>query len=87
MNALSKLKHARNIEELASEIEPLAQAMANLVDDEILNAIAVVGTPKEIAAKIAQRFQGKADRISPVAYAPDVELLSTMCEEIRAAIN
>jgi len=60
--------------------------MAELVDDEILNAIAVVGTPKEIAQKIAARFKGKADRISPVAYAPDVELLSTLCSEIRAAL-
>ena len=33
MSALSKLKQARNIDELASEIEPLAQAMANLVDE------------------------------------------------------
>jgi probable F420-dependent oxidoreductase len=61
--------------------------MANLVDDEILNAIAVVGTPGEVAQKIAQRFRGKADRISPVAYAPDVKLLSVMCEELRAALN
>jgi probable F420-dependent oxidoreductase len=60
--------------------------MANLVDDEILNAIAVVGTPAEIAQKIADRFKGKADRISPVAYAPDVELLSTICREIRAVV-
>jgi probable F420-dependent oxidoreductase len=58
--------------------------MAGLIDDEILNTIAVVGTPAEIAAKIAERFAGRADRISPVAYAPDVELLAAMCREIRA---
>lgn len=58
--------------------------MAGLIDDEILNTIAVVGTPSEIAAKIAERFSGKADRVSPVAYAPDVELLAAMCQEIRA---
>jgi probable F420-dependent oxidoreductase len=58
--------------------------MAGLIDDEILNTIAVVGTPAEIAQKIADRFRGKADRISPVAYAPDVELLATLCGEIRA---
>ena len=58
--------------------------MAGLIDDEILNTIAVVGTPAEIAQKIADRFLGKADRISPVAYAPDVELLATLCGEIRA---
>jgi probable F420-dependent oxidoreductase len=58
--------------------------MAGLIDDEILNTIAVVGTPAEIAAKIAERLAGRADRISPVAYAPDVELLAAMCREIRA---
>ena len=58
--------------------------MAGLIDDEILNTIAVVGTPAEIAQKIADSFLGKADRISPVAYAPDVELLATLCGEIRA---
>ena len=60
--------------------------MAGLVDDEILNAIAVVGTPAEIAQKIAERFSGKVERISPVAYAPDVELLTAMCDEIRAVV-
>jgi probable F420-dependent oxidoreductase len=60
--------------------------MASLVDDEILNTIAVVGTPTEIAQKIADRFKGRADRISPVAYEPDVELLSTLCREIRAVV-
>jgi len=60
--------------------------MAELVDDEVLNTIAVVGTPKEVAVKIAQRFKGKVERISPVAYAPDVELLAAMCSEIRAVI-
>jgi ABC-type transporter Mla subunit MlaD len=33
MNAIEKLKHARNIRELAHEIEPLAQALASLADD------------------------------------------------------
>jgi probable F420-dependent oxidoreductase len=60
--------------------------MAELVDDEILNAIAVVGTPTEIARKIAERFSGKVERISPVAYAPDVDLLAAMCREIRTAL-
>ncbi len=58
--------------------------MANLVDDEILNTIAVVGTPAEVARKIVERFRGRVERISPVAYAPDVALLARMCEEIRA---
>jgi probable F420-dependent oxidoreductase len=61
--------------------------MAGLVDDEILNTIAVVGTPGEVAQKIADRFRGKAERVSPVAYAPDVDLLAEMCREIRAVVR
>ncbi len=61
--------------------------MANLVDDEILNTIAVVGTPEEVARKIAARFQGRVERVSPVAYAPDVELLAALCRELRAALQ
>lgn len=57
--------------------------MANLVDDDILNTIAVVGSPNEIAHKIAARFRGKVERISPVAYAPDIKLLAEMCRQIR----
>ena len=61
--------------------------MADLIDDEVLNTIAVVGTPKEVGQKIAQRFQGKAERISPVAYSPDVELLAAMRQEIAEAVS
>ena len=61
--------------------------MAGLVDDEILHTIAVVGTPAEVAGKIAERFQGRVERISPVAYAPDVELLAELCREIRAVVT
>ena len=76
----------RNPIMVASGTFGYAREMAGLVDDDILNAIAVVGTPEEIAAKIAKRFAGKADRISPVAYAPEVKLLGTLCREIRAVI-
>ncbi len=61
--------------------------MAGLVDDEVLNTIAVVGTPAEVAGRIAERFKGRVERISPVAYAPDVELLAELCREIRAVVK
>ena len=60
--------------------------MAELINDDILNTIAVVGTPAEIAQKIATRFSGRVERISPTAYSPDVELLGEMCRELRAAV-
>ncbi len=60
--------------------------LADLVDDDMLNTFAVVGTPKDVAAKLVARYAGKADRISPVVYQPDLELLTTLREEISAAL-
>lgn len=54
----------------------------DLVDDDILNTFAVVGTPAEVAEKISARFTGKAQRISPVVYQPDVPLLSALRGEL-----
>jgi len=49
-------------------------AMAALIDDEVLEAIAVVGAPSEIAAALRGRCEKFADRVSLVApYAPDPE--------------
>ncbi|MGB1140835.1 MAG: TIGR03617 family F420-dependent LLM class oxidoreductase [Halioglobus sp.] len=59
----------------------------NLIDDDILKTFAVIGTPSEVAAQIAERYQGVADRISPVVYQPDLELLSALRTEINAAVT
>jgi probable F420-dependent oxidoreductase len=59
----------------------------NLIDDDILNTFAVVGTPAEVAAKIATRFSGKVERISPVIYQPDVPLLAELRREIASAVS
>ncbi|MBW2400718.1 MAG: LLM class F420-dependent oxidoreductase [Deltaproteobacteria bacterium] len=46
--------------------------MAALIDDEVLETIAVVGEPHEIAGKLLDRCGSFADRLSLVAvYAPD----------------
>ncbi len=60
--------------------------LSQLVDDDMLNTFAVVGTPKEVAQQIVQRFSGKVERVSPVVYQPDVALLSVLREEISAAL-
>lgn len=57
-----------------------------LIDDEILNTFAVVGTPAEVATKIATRFEGKVERVSPVVYQADLALLATLREQIAAAV-
>jgi hypothetical protein len=40
-----------------------------------------------VAQKIAKRFKGKVDRISPVVYQPDVALLSEVRQQISAALK
>ena len=60
--------------------------LTRLVDDDILNTFAVVGTPAEVAAQIATRFKGRVDRISPVVYQPDLDLLTELREQIAAAL-
>lgn len=61
--------------------------MAGLVDDEMLHAFAVVGTPREVACKIAARYRGKVDRVSPVIYQPDARLLVALLQELRSALQ
>jgi probable F420-dependent oxidoreductase len=60
--------------------------LAGLIDDDILNTFAVVGTPAEVAQKIASRYKGKVDRISPVVYQPDVSLLAELRQQISAVL-
>jgi probable F420-dependent oxidoreductase len=47
--------------------------MAALVDDEVLGALAIRGTPAEVAAEIGSRYEGFADRVAvyfPYSTAP-----------------
>jgi probable F420-dependent oxidoreductase len=60
--------------------------LATLIDDDILNTFAVVGTPEEVGRKIVARYRGRVDRISPVAYQPDVPLLQAVRESIVDAL-
>ncbi|CAN5327968.1 LLM class F420-dependent oxidoreductase [soil metagenome] len=48
-------------------------AMADLIDDEVLAAFAVVGAPREVATALVDRFGGLVERVSfnaPYAVAP-----------------
>jgi probable F420-dependent oxidoreductase len=58
----------------------------DLIDDDILNTFAVVGTPDEVADKIVARFGGKVERISPVVYQPDIPLLVELRQAISAKL-
>ncbi|MFK7974877.1 MAG: TIGR03617 family F420-dependent LLM class oxidoreductase [Halioglobus sp.] len=60
--------------------------LSSLIDDDILNTFAVVGTPAEVGKKIADRYAGKVERVSPVAYQPDIELLAELRKQIVEAL-
>lgn len=59
--------------------------MAELVDDDLLHAVVVMGTPEEIPRRIRERCGGTVDRISPVFGWPaiDPDRFTTMVKEIQ----
>jgi probable F420-dependent oxidoreductase len=59
--------------------------MAGLINDEMLHAFAVTGTVEDVAQQLVKRCGGKMDRISPVIYQPDTELLGNLASAIRKA--
>lgn len=60
--------------------------MGALIDDEVLHAVAIVGTPQEAASQIVRRYRGLADRISPTAYVADPALADALVAELRKAL-
>ena len=60
--------------------------MAASVTEDMLRAFAVVGTPEEVAAAIKVRCEGKMERISPVIYKPDAELLIVLLKALKAEL-
>jgi probable F420-dependent oxidoreductase len=62
------------------------EAMAKLVDDEMLDTFAVIGPPAEIPARLEARFGGLLDRVS---FSPDLgvdpELFDDIAREMLAA--
>ena len=57
--------------------------LASSVDDEMLHTFAVVGSLDEIAQKLFQRAEGRLDRVSPVVYDPDPDLLAAILGAIK----
>lgn len=61
--------------------------MGALIDDDILQAVAIVGTPTQVADAIVTRYTGKADRISPTAYIRDPIAATTLLKTLQAALH
>jgi probable F420-dependent oxidoreductase len=78
--------------ELGDELNTLSKSsradkwevMGTLVDDEVLDAFAVVAEPDRLAAEIRRRFDGVVDRLSfYTAYELDRSVLEPAVRELR----
>jgi hypothetical protein len=58
------------------------EKMGGLIDDDVLHAFAVVGTPSEAGARIRARFGGLADRVQ-VAINGDEARLAELFDALK----
>ena len=64
------------------------EVMGTLVDDEVLNAFAVVAEPDRVAAEIRRRFDGVVDRLSfYTAYELERSVLEPVVRELRGGTS
>lgn len=60
--------------------------MGALIDDEVLHAVAIVGSPEDAASQIVARYRGLANRISPTAYVGDPAVADALVAALRQAL-
>jgi alkanesulfonate monooxygenase SsuD/methylene tetrahydromethanopterin reductase-like flavin-dependent oxidoreductase (luciferase family) len=77
--------------ELAERLNKLSRQqawdeMTGLIDDEVLDAFAVAGSPDEVATAMVDRYRGLVDRISLYTpYDADPSLVVDTVTRLRAA--
>lgn len=60
--------------------------MTGLIDDEVLNTLAIAGTPKDVGSEVIRRFDGLIDRFTLYTpYSLDETTAATLVEEIKTA--
>ena len=59
--------------------------MARLVDDDMLEAFAIVAPPQEVPRRLAQRCAGAVNRVSFISQTPPAALLDALREPRRSA--
>jgi probable F420-dependent oxidoreductase len=74
-------------EDLQQELNMLSKSgrweeMPNMIEDDMLTSLAVVGSPKEVADQVADRFAGEVDRVG--FYTPYDISDSTLVELVDA---
>ena len=60
-------------------------AMGDVIDNDMLDAFAVVAEPHDVPARIAERFGGSLDRLQFYAGVRDAERWGPIVEQIKAA--
>lgn len=85
MSALEKIKNARGIDDLAAEIEPLAQAMAKLTDE----ARQRIEEVEQASQRQANEWQKKQQQVSAewVAVAKSMNQAANELAEASATAN
>jgi probable F420-dependent oxidoreductase len=79
--------------ELQTELHGLSKQgrwseMASLVDDEVLGALAIRGTPAEVAAEVAGRYGGFADRVAVYfPYSAPDDLITDVAGAVAGATS
>jgi hypothetical protein len=59
--------------------------MGSLLDDEVLETFAVVGTPQEVGPELVRRYGDLLDRATLYTpYAVDAELLTSLASACRS---
>ncbi len=61
--------------------------MGELIDDEVLHAVAIVGATTQAADAIVERCAGKVDRVSPTAYIRDPAAAAALVKALQAALR
>jgi len=59
------------------------QDIPTLISDEILESIAVTGTPEEVSKKISDRYGSTASRIAPSIFSSDPEVTKELIKSLK----
>lgn len=82
---------AEGLGELQEELRSLTKQgrwgdMAGRISDDLLRRIAIVGSPKQVAATLRERYAGFADRVAIASPFPiEPRLLAALNDELRGA--
>ena len=77
-------------EDLSEELNRLSKAgqwkeMGDAIDDEVLNTFAVISEdPDELAKEIMRRYGNQGQRIAPILYSGELELMTPVLEALKS---